>query len=210
MGITVLALRCPRCGDTLRGLQRDVIFWCSACQVPYEAAGEGFVERLGSIARAALPSGYPVIHLPLWAFRVQYAMAWEDAEREARARQIPALEWVYVIAFELHNASYFGDPGQIFTERRVSLEAGSAASMVACTRSLEDAKAYVEPHILTVIDRRVDVTGMELSCAIGETRLWGVPFLDQGNMLQDGIFGLKIPAAAVDELGAVRALVEQK
>lgn len=208
MGTTVLALRCPRCGGALRGLQLDVIFWCGACQVPHEVVGEGFVERRGSIARAALPADRPSLYLPLWAFHVQYATSWEDPEREALARQVPVIEWVYVTAFELHNASYFGDPGQIFTEKRVHLEAGPGALMVAATRSLEDAKAYVEPHILTVIDRRVDVTGMEVSCTIGEAMLWGVPFLDEGDVLRDGILGLKIPASAVDEVGAIRALSE--
>ena len=210
MGTTVLALRCPRCGGTLRGLQLDVIFWCSACQVPHEVVGERFVERRGSIARALLPSDRSPLYLPLWAFRVQYATSWEDPEREALGRQVPVIEWVYVTAFELHNASYFGDPGQIFTEKRVSLEAGPAGLVVGGTRSLEEAKAYVEPHILTVIDRRVDVTGMELSCAIGDAMLWGVPFLDEGALLRDGILGVKIPPAAVDELGAIRALVETK
>jgi len=56
----------------------------------------------------------------------------------------------------------------------------------------------------------VDVTGMELSCAIGEAVLWGVPFLGEGDVLRDGILGLKIPAGAVDELGALRALVGTK
>ncbi len=207
---TVLALRCPRCGGALHGLQSDVVFWCKGCQVPYEVVGEAFVERQGFIAKAVISSGHPFLYLPMWAFHVQYATTWEDPERESLARQVPLLEWVYVTAFELHNASYFGDPGQIFTEKLVHLEAGPAASLVACTRSLEAAKAYVEPHILTVIDRRVDVTGMELSCVIGEVRLWGVPFLDQGDVLQDGILGLKIQAAAVDEVGAIRALVGMK
>ncbi|MGD0264574.1 MAG: hypothetical protein ABSD47_06380 [Candidatus Methylomirabilota bacterium] len=126
------------------------------------------------------------------------------------ARQVPAVEWVYVTAFELHTASYFGDPGQIVTEKRMRLEAGPSASLCACTRSLEEVKAYVEPHILAIIDRRVDVTGLELSCAIGEAILWGVPFLDEGDVLRDGILGLKIPGAALDELGAIRALVWTK
>jgi hypothetical protein len=182
-----------------------VLFWCAACQVPYEVIGEVFVARQGAIARAILPSDRPPLHLPLWAFRVQYATTWEDREREALARhQVPPVEWVYVTAFELHNASYFGDPGQIFTERRVRLEAGAAASVIGCTRSLEEAKAYVEPHLLRIIDRRVDVTGMELSCAIGEAVLWGLPFFDEGDALRDGILGLKLPVAAVDELGAIR------
>ena len=205
---TVLALKCPRCGGALQGLQQDVIFWCSACQAPHEVVEEGFVKRQGFIAKAVLPS--PPLYLPLWAFHVQYATSWEDREREALARQVPAVEWVYVTGFELHNASYFGDPGQIFTEKRVRLEAGPFASLCACTRSLKEAEAYVEPHILAIIDRRVDVTGMELSCAIGEAILWGVPFLDEGDALRDGILGLKIPAAALDDLGAIRALLGTK
>jgi hypothetical protein len=58
---------------------------------------------------------------------------------------------------------------------------------------------------LTVIDRRVDVTGLEMSCAIREVVLWGVPYVDEGEALRDGILGLKVPAAAVDEVGAIRA-----
>lgn len=204
-GPTVLALRCPRCGGPLSGLQQDVVFWCSACQVPHEVVGGTFVARRGLIARAAGHADRPPLHLPVWAFRVNYASHWEDPEREALARQVPGVEWVYVTGFELHNASYFGDPGQIFTQRMVHPEAGDPAPLVGCTRSLEEAKGYVEPHLLTIIDRRVDVTGLELSCAIGEALLWGVPFFDEGDTLRDGILGLKIPAAAVDELGAIRA-----
>ena len=207
---TVLALRCPRCGGVFRALQQDVVFWCNDCQVPHEVVGEAFVGRQGSIARAALQSDQPVLHLPLWAFRVQYETSWEDPERQALARLIPPVEWVYVTGFELHNASYFGDPGMIFTEKRVRLEPASPALVVGCTRSLEEAKAYVEPHLLTVIDRRVDVTGLEMSCAIGDVVLWGIPYFDEGEALRDGILGLKIPAAAVDEAGAIRACLGER
>jgi hypothetical protein len=204
-GPTVLALRCPRCGAALSGSQQDVVFWCRECQVPHEVVGEGFVERRGSVAQAALRSEKALLHLPLWAFQVSYATRWEDPKQAALARHLPAVEWVYVTAFELHNASYFGDPGQIFTQKLVRLEAGAPAPIIGCTRSLEEAKAYVEPHLLTIIDLRVDVTGLELSCAISGALFWGVPYFDGGESLQDGILGLKIPAAAVDELGAIRA-----
>ena len=202
---TVLALRCPRCGGGFRGLQQDVVFWCSHCQVPHEVVGEAFVGRQGATARAALSSDRPVLHLPLWAFRVQYATSWKDPERQALARQIPPVEWVYVTGFELHNASYFGDPGMIYTEKRVRLEPASPALVMGCTRSLEAAKAYVQPHLMTVIDRRVDVTGLEISCAIQDVMLWAIPYFDEGEVLRDGILGLKVPAAAVDEVGAIRA-----
>jgi hypothetical protein len=203
-GPVVLALRCPRCGTPLHGLQQDVVFWCEGCQVPHEVVGETFVERRGSAARAVLPSKQPVLHLPVWAMRVAYACHWDDPERAALARQVPSVDWVYVTGFELHNASYFGDPGMIFTEKRVRLEAAGPTLVVGCSRSLEEAKAYVEPRLLAVIDRRVDVTGLEMSCVIHESVLWGVPYVDEGDALRDGILGWKIPAAAVDEVSAIR------
>jgi hypothetical protein len=51
----------------------------------------------------------------------------------------------------------------------------------------------------------VDVTGLEMSCAIREVALWGIPYVDEGEVVRDGILGLKLPAAAVDEVDAIRA-----
>jgi hypothetical protein len=186
-------------------LQQDVVFWCAACHVPHEVVDGSFIERRASIARATGAVVRSVLHLPVWAFRVEYVCRWEDPTRASQACQLPAIEWVYVTAFELHNAWYFGDPGMIFTEKRVRLEPGSPALVVGCARSLEEAKAYIEPHLLTVIDRRVDVTGLEMSCAIREVALWGIPYVDEGEVVRDGILGLKLPAAAVDEVDAIRA-----
>ena len=64
----------------------------------------------------------------------------------------------------------------------------------------------MESHLLRIIDLRVDVTGLELSCAISDVMLWGVPYFDEGDSLRDAILGLKIPAVAVDEMGAIRTL----
>ena len=204
-----LSLRCPRCGAPLIGLQQDIIFWCKGCEAPREVVGGTFTERDGHTAQPAVEPKGRTLHLPIWAFQVHYVLQWNDAEREALARLIPKVEWVYVTGFELHNAFYFGDPGLIFTEKRVQLQPGSPSPLLGCTRSLEEAKAYVEPHLLAIIDRRVDVTGLELSCSIGEARLWGVPYSDGGDVLHDDILGLKIPAAAVDEVAAMRLLLAE-
>jgi len=52
------------------------------------------------------------------------------------------------------------------------------------------------------------VTGLELACTIGEAVLWGIPYCDEGEALPDGILGLRIPAAAVDEIGSFRTWVK--
>jgi hypothetical protein len=123
-------------------------------------------------------------------------------------RQLAEPDWVYVTAFALHNAFYFGDPGLIYTQRQVVLEQGEKAPILGCSRSLEVAALFVEPHLLGIVDRRVDVTGVTLECQVGEAVLWGVPFADQGALLVDGILGLKIPTAAVVQIGALRRWAE--
>ena len=206
---TVLALRCPRCGGALTGAQHDVVFWCDACGVPQEVVGSSFVERPGKLARPVLPGTAATLHLPVWAFRVRYESRWEDPKKEAQARLIPVIEWVYVAGFAVHNAAYFGDTGLVFTEKRVRLEPRDARErggvVAGCTRSLEDAQAYVEPHLWTIVDRRVDITGCELRCQISDVTLWGIPFQDDGDAVRDRILDLKIPAAAITEIGGIRA-----
>jgi hypothetical protein len=209
MNPTVLSLRCPRCGAALAGTQQDVAFWCGGCDVVQEVVGERFVERPCQMAEASSDRQGAVLYLLLWAFSVRSTCRWKDPEREALARHIPPVERVYVTGFRLHNPFYFGDLGLIFTERRVILkpipEAPSGITVVGCGRGVDEAKAYVEPHLLTIIDRRVDVTGMDLECVIGDPVAWGIPFVDCGTDLVDGILGLRFPAAAVEAIEEVRA-----
>ena len=202
----ILPLRCPRCGGGLAGLPHDVVFWCGACAMPFEVTQGQLLERRGSTARAVLELPGTCRHLPIWAVRVQTVSTWEDPEREASARHLPQADWVYVTAFDLHNPSYFGDPGLVFTQKQVKFESAATLPALGCTRSLEEAKAFVEPHLLTIIDRRVDVTGLTLSAVVEDVVLWGIPFADQGAILQDCIVGLKYPAAALNDVGALRAL----
>ena len=131
---------------------------------------------------------------------------WSRPDQEGpRATAWTAPEWVYVTAFALSNGFYFGDPGLIFTQKRVALSPGDPAPVIGGTRGLEEAKAFVEPHLLGILDRREDVTGVELSCVIDEAVLWAIPYSDDGITLSDGILGLKLPGAALDEIGALRA-----
>jgi len=206
----VLSMACPQCGGVLPGLQQDVVFRCPSCGRLQELVDVGFVERQGGIAAASARGTGRLFHLPMWALRVRAACVWEDPEREKQARLIPPVEWVYVTAFSLHGADYFGEPGRIFTERRVRLTRGEPAALCGCVRGLEEAKGFVESHLLGIIDRRVDVTGLEMTCIIDETLLWGVPYFDEGDHVQDGIIGFRLPAVAVNDLAALRASQEQR
>lgn len=202
----LLPLLCPRCGETLRGLQQDILFRCGGCGRFLEAAGEGYVERAGATARPSRAGVRPTLHLPMWAFRVQTKSAWTDPEREAEASLIAPIPWVYVTAFSLHNPFYFGDPGLIFTERRVELTAGEPAPAFGGVRGHDAAAAFVQSHVLTILDRRVDVTGLDLTCTMVEARVWAVPFVDKDETVEDAILGLRFPAPALNDLSGLREL----
>ena len=193
----------------IHGTPQAVLFWCGGCHAVHEVTDGRFVARHAQTASAALPIGSEHRHLPLWAFRVRADWTWpKPGTADATAWRAP--EWVYVTAFALSNAFYFGDPGLIFTQKRVALSPGELAPLVGGTRGLEEAKVFVEPHILGLLDRRIDVTGVELSCVIDDVVLWGIPYTDDGLTLTDAILGLKLPGAALDEIGALRVWWEQR
>jgi len=201
---TVLQLRCSACGGTLHGTPQAVLFWCEDCRGILEVVEGRFVSRRTLTAQLALRGDGRLGHLPFWGFRVRAAWEWPEKTRMGAAGW-RAPDWVYVTAFALSNAFYFGDPGLIFTQKRIALTAGEAAPLIGGTRSLEEAKIFVEPHLLSLLDRRVDVTGLTMSCAIDEAVLCAIPYYDDGLTLADGILGLKLPGAALDEIGALRA-----
>lgn len=205
----VIQLRCQTCGGPLQGTPQAVLFWCGDCGAIQEVAEGKFVLRRGQTARATLRAPGRLIHLPVWAFRVRVSFTWtQPAANGATVWSAP--EWVYVTAFALSNGFYFGDPGLMLTQRRVVLAAGDPAPLIGGTRTLEEASAFVEPHLLSLLDRRVDVTGVAVICAIDEAVIWAVPYYDDGLTLVDGILGLKLPGAALDEIGAVRMWWEQR
>jgi hypothetical protein len=201
---TVLQLRCPACGGMLHGTPQAVLFWCQDCRAVQEVVKGRFVARRLQVARPLTATESPHGHLPLWGFRVRADWSRQDLGGP-RAPAWTAPEWVYVTAFALSNGFYFGDPGLIFTQKRVTLSQGDPAPVIGGTRGLEEAKVFVEPHLLGILDRREDVTGVELSCVIDEAVLWAIPYSDDGITLSDGILGLKLPGAALDEIGALRA-----
>jgi hypothetical protein len=201
--VTVLQLRCPGCGGTLHGSPQAVLFWCECCRAVVEAEQGRFVPRRVETARSNLHPSGRLCRLPIWAFRVRANWDWPDPTVKVwQAWQPP--DWVYVTAFALSNAFYFGDPGLIFTQKHVKLAAADPAPLIGGTRSLDEARAFVEFHILSILDRRVDVTGVELHCVIDDAVLWGIPYYDDGLTLVDGILGLKMPCAALDEIDALR------
>jgi len=204
-GPVVLSLRCPGCGGRLDGSPQGVLFWCRGCRGILEVAGGRFVPRKAATAGAVQQGRGRLLYLPVWGFRVRAALA----PREGAAGPVWQLpEWVYVTAFALSNGFYYGDPGLVLTQRRATLAAAEPAPAFGGTRGLEGAKGFVEPELLALLDRRADVTGLSLAATVEEAVLWGIPYYDDGLGLTDGIMGLRLPGAALEEIGAIRAFWE--
>ncbi len=201
--IAVVQLTCPKCSRPLHGSPQAILFWCERCRTLFEVEEESLVARRMETAQPRLPSPGRLVHLPVWAFRVRASWTWPEAPAQPILAWKPP-KWVYVTAFAISNAFYFGDPGLLFTQKHVELAAGDRAPLAGGTRSRTEAEAFVEFHLLNLLDRRADVTGVELQCAVDDAVLWGIPSYDDGLTLVDGILGLKIPGAALEEIGALR------
>ena len=202
--LTVLQLSCPGCGGTLHGSPQGILFWCESCHAIQEVVEDRFVSRPCQTARPALPGSVRLCHLPVWAFRVRASWRWPERAKGLGKGWL-APDWVYVTAFALSNGFYFGDPGVIFTQKRLTLTPADPAPLIGGARSLREAEAFVRFHLLAILDRREDITGLQLDLAIGDAVLWGIPYYDDGLTLVDGMLGLRMPGAALDEIAALRA-----
>lgn len=123
-----------------------------------------------------------VVYLPMWRMELDVAS--------------PVGEWsgrriAWVSGFYQTRVLFFGDPGMDLTERGVEfleveeIPAGARLLGVAC--GPDEAVETARLLITQAIDRRRDVTGMEISIAAVGIELWAVPFVHdaEGGKLEE-------------------------
>jgi len=178
----VTLLSCPSCGSPLDGLRRDAVFTCSSCRLALHIR-EGQVSRHPlRFAPAVSGNVGDIVRLPLWRMELDVAS--------------PVDEWsgrriAWVSGFYQTRVLFFGDPGMDLTERGVEfleveeIPAGARLLGVAC--GPDEAVETARLLITQAIDRRRDVTGMEISIAAVGIELWAVPFVHdaEGGKLEE-------------------------
>ena len=202
--LTLIPLRCDACGQGLDGLAGDLVFSCTGCRQAMVLEGEALREVPVRFVKPAYEKTKGThLHLPFWGFRVSFRWKGGSATQQRAAACID-IDWVYVMGFSMEGIAYFGDLGLLYTKQRIGRESGSSDLLVGGTRSEAEARCYIEPFILSILDAREDITGIEVACEVEETMLLGIPFFDCGDHLVDGIAGQHVPAAALPDLEEIR------
>ena len=217
-GVRVVPLKCPGCGGPLIGLDQDKVFFCAPCRKAYELLKSGLAPRALFFARPVLEHPrVPVIFLPFYRFQVEFVADSDDRKQIQAAERYKDLNTIWVMGFNLVRASYFGDLGLLYTESRVQVveEADTYGKtdrfrVAGCSRTVDEAKIYTRLFLLLMIDKRKDITGMELSPLIHETSLWAIPFYDFQDKLLDAIMGREFPVFAIDDIEALRGIYPGK
>jgi hypothetical protein len=211
----LLALACPRCAGELRGLAFDLLFACPACGVSVEPESRACWAWEEVAAPGVVPATGPLLFLPLWAFPATLAWTAAPAARTAGVAAVAArIRTVYVPAFALARADYFGEPGLAWTRRQDvlvvrasdALEPRAAPVLTGIRRTAATASAYVLATLLAIADETADITGIEARVTLGTARLLAAPCFDGGDAVTDAITGLCYPQAILDDLEGVRAV----
>ncbi len=214
--LKVVPLVCPGCGNTMSGLRYDRVFICLKCKQgnQLDINSSDWVAHPLKFATPKNHSDIADFFLPVWEIKVEVNAAPTSRKQEVSLRRLEGVDSIYVLAFNMVRASYYGDIGLFYTERGVVLketdQVPKSSFVVGCTRTFEDAFNYAKLFVKLMLDKKADVTGMEIDISAKAPTLWAVPFAESGNHVVDLITGSKVPAFAVDDLDDIKRIAKSR
>jgi len=211
MSVRVVPLTCPDCGSGLIGLRYDKIFFCLNCKqgmLPSERPG-GWERYPLRFALSELPEKQR-LYLPFWEIKIEGSGVPVNKQQEAALKRLDRLDTVWVMGASMVRPSYYGDLSVIYTEKGVVMQPDPhpprTAFLAGCVRTIEDVMTYVRLLVTLILDRKADVTGMELEIKTGDAALWAVPFYQRGDKIIDPFTGTEIPSFALDDLEDIKRI----
>lgn len=213
--LQVLPLLCPTCAGRLLGLRYDRVFFCLSCRQalqpsPEQAGWEKYPLRFSLLES---PPGPHPIYLPMLNLEISFSIRSQNRAHLAASRQLADLKSVWVMGFNLVKPGFYGDLGLLYTEKNVRLSPADpppGALLAGCVRTAAEAERYAKLFLSLLLDRRADVTGMDLQVETGNLTFWAVPFADLGEKIVDPLSGHAFPAFAVDDLEDLRRIGGKK
>jgi len=212
MAVSVIALKCPECSSRLCGFDKDRVFFCPSCRAGWEPGEAGRFEKIElSYARPMKPPEKFRLrfYLPFYLYRLSAGCGQSPISARV-AELLSRMDKVYVAGYRMTRESYFGEMALIYTEAGVILEDdknlgdSDRARIGAGTRARDETQPYLRYYPLLIIDKRQDVTDMELCFETAFDKIWAVPFFDLGDQIQEGILGRTFPAIALDTIADFR------
>ncbi len=214
--VKVIPLACPDCGQNLLGLRFDRVFFCNQCRqglLPAETQNNW--ERFPmSFAGSNFPHLKPAFHLPVWEVRIVGTGTPTSTSQEVALRWLSRKRSVWVPGYSAFRQSYYGDIGLLYTEKDIQLDPLSrpppGAFLAGCAKTVPEVIRYVELMVTLMVDRRSDVTGMELSIETRDARIWGIPFIEHEDKAVELVTGKDVPSFSIDDMADILAIARRR
>ncbi|MFO8058630.1 MAG: hypothetical protein R6V10_15195 [bacterium] len=211
--LKILPLVCPDCGRTLFGLRYDKVFMCMQCLLGLAPAEQGWKRYKLEFPVLDETPADPPLYLPMWKMKVDVKADPQNKFQKASLRILEDLDHVWATGFSIIRPSYYADPGLAYTEQKVDPEAYDGipprAFVAGCTRGTEEADRYAELYVTLMLDKRADVTGMEINVTPLSYSLWAMPFTEREGKVRDMFAGLEIPVFALDDYLDIKRIRER-
>ncbi|MBI2263765.1 MAG: hypothetical protein HYU64_01120 [Armatimonadetes bacterium] len=142
----------------------------------------------------------PVFHLPFWAFDFSLH---HNAGDFAHARLLGTMDRAYIPAFCSQRSSIVEDAGFHYTRGKLKYEKGPFRKLVGSSRARPDAVKYVQFTILALADEVSDITHLEATIEIRDSRLIGIPFHAVESRIQEDLMGLEFSFQYVERFNEI-------
>lgn len=199
-----MALRCPTCGNGLAGLESDFMFYCSDCRLACEPVEDRFAQHPIAVQKPRHESeSGKLFWASFWVFDVITRVDAKPKESERAGEVAIQYPQVWVAAFRMWRPTYFGNPGFLYTSNKISPDIDDKRDppqLIGCVLGKERAAEFVKPFVLSVIDRRVDVANIDISCEISKTQLLAIPFSLNGDKVKDTQINWEYSAMMFEDL----------
>jgi hypothetical protein len=193
----------------LAGLRFDKVFTCTPCALAIVIDG-GEKTRMG-LEFAKIPDDTcdSPIYLPYWRLKCEIEAVPVNSDQEDVVLALKDLDTVWVGAFAMSRTNLHGDPGLELTQKKALVESESktpSLEVVGATKSPGEATKYAQLFVTMMIDKRADVTGMEIEVKVSQAALWAMPHTVsmETEKLISMHSGFAFPLFAVTDLPEIR------
>jgi len=203
-GFSLVPLECVTCGAPMGAEGMDVVFYCSACRSGYrfDKGSRGLVPV--EVTFVSRPDLAVDLYKPFWLIPAEVRIL----DREAEGRGFSGLLSRFFdsgeVAGDIGSGSFAIPAFDLEIDRRIELsrrytnelpaiEQKLGERLVGGCYDLEDAKKIAHYGIIaTEVDKPDLLKNIRYEVQFGESRLLGVPFVEQAGAVKDAFFHIVI------------------
>jgi hypothetical protein len=208
--IKVLPLLCPNpdCGETLTCLRYDKLFTCVHCKTAFRIKDGNMHPHTLTFAALRHRPENPLLYLPFWKLYVDVVTKAVKEKQENMMGGLGQIHILWVTGFSVRRPDFHGDLGMMMSEKQIEIPRADrpppGGVVTGISRDPGEAVRYGEIFVTAMLDKRADVTGMEIRVNVNNIELWALPFEDQGEAIIDLTTNTRLPSNAIEDLPEIR------